>query len=254
MQIKFLTLNLYEGGRFFDAIVEFIRSEQPDILALQEVFNGKDKNLPKKLRSLEELKQQLKDYYYHFAPELLVELEEGKIDAGNAIFSRFPLVAKKVVFFDIRYGTYTEKPPNGDYSLHPKNMHYVTIRHNHDLLNVFNLHGIWGFDGNDNERRLKMSKIIVEQIKGKENVILAGDFNVRPRTQTIKNIEKQLVNVFKNKLKTTFNMKHKANSSYATAVVDMVFISKDIKVLEHYCPQVDISDHLPLVCILETAN
>lgn len=251
MKIKLLSLNLWQGGLLFDSIIEFIHEERPDILALQEVFRGKDKNLPKNLRSLEELKQQLKDYYYHFAPELLVELKEGKIDAGNAIFSRFPLVAKEVVFFDIPYGTHTEKPSSGDYSLHPKNMHYVTIRYSHDLLNVFNLHGIWGFDGNDSERRLKMSKIILEQIKGEENVILAGDFNVQPHTQTIKNIEKRLVNVFKNELKTTFNMQHKQNPPYATAVVDMIFVSKGIKVLEHYCPQADVSDHLPLVCILE---
>ena len=93
-----------------------------------------------------------------------------------------------------------------------------------------------------------MSKIIRDQIKDKENVILAGDFNVRPDTKTIHNIEKVLKNVFKDELVTTFNMKRKTNPGYATAVVDMIFISHNTAVVSHSCPPVDISDHLPLVC------
>jgi endonuclease/exonuclease/phosphatase family metal-dependent hydrolase len=53
--------------------------------------------------------------------------------------------------------------------------------------------------------------------------------------------------VFGEELKTTFNMKHKDNPGYATAAVDMMFISPDIKVSEKACPEVDVSDHLPLV-------
>ena len=43
-------------------------------------------------------------------------------------------------------------------------------------------------------------------------------------------------------------MKRKTDPGYAAAVVDMIFISKNIEVISHDCPQVDISDHLPLVC------
>ena len=96
-----------------------------------------------------------------------------------------------------------------------------------------------------------MSQKIVNNLQGKEHVILAGDFNLQPNTQTISNIEKQLKNVFRGELKTTFNMKRKDNPGYASAVVDMIFVSKHIKILKHYCPNVDVSDHLPLVCVFE---
>jgi endonuclease/exonuclease/phosphatase family metal-dependent hydrolase len=122
------------------------------------------------------------------------------------------------------------------------------------ILNIFNIHGIWGLDSKDNERRLKMSKIIVDEIKNKENVILAGDFNVNPNTKTIENIELYLKNVFKDELKTTFNMKQKVGKGYVTSVVDMIFVSKYINAIRHYCPDLDISDHLPMVCILELEN
>ncbi len=72
-------------------------------------------------------------------------------------------------------------------------------------------------------------------------------------TQTIRNIEKHLNNVFKDELSTTFNVKHKDLTrfpGYATAVVDMVFVSSDLQVQSKKCPAVDVSDHLPLVCDL----
>ena len=72
------------------------------------------------------------------------------------------------------------------------------------LLHVFNTHGIWGFDGFDNKRRLAMSQKIIGKIEGKKPLILAGDFNILPTTSTIKNIENHLTSVFKNALPTTF--------------------------------------------------
>ena len=42
-------------------------------------------------------------------------------------------------------------------------------------------------------------------------------------------------------------MKHNDKGGYATAAVDMIFVSPNIKIIEHDCPDVDISDHLPLV-------
>jgi endonuclease/exonuclease/phosphatase family metal-dependent hydrolase len=98
-----------------------------------------------------------------------------------------------------------------------------------------------------------MGELIAEQVKDLENVILAGDFNLFPSTKTVELIEDHLKNVFKNELTTSFNMKQKTNpnTNYATSVVDMIFVSKNIKVIQHYCPQVDISDHLPLVSVIE---
>jgi endonuclease/exonuclease/phosphatase family metal-dependent hydrolase len=72
-----------------------------------------------------------------------------------------------------------------------------------------------------------------------------------PNTQVVKNIEQHLVSVFKDELTTTFNMKQKSNPGYATSVVDMMFVSADVKVADHECLQVDVSDHLPLIVTLD---
>lgn len=254
MNLKFISLNLYEGGLLFDSIGAFLKEENADVIAFQEVNNGIDPKLPDNLRSVQVLSELLPGYHYFFAPEILLKYPEGKIDIGNAIFSRFPISNKETIFLNVPYGEYDTVPIGGDFSKHPKNMQCCNVNINGSTLTVCNLHGIWGLDGVDNEDRLKMSDLIVGQVEGKERVILAGDFNLKPNTQTIENIEKHLSNVFKDELKTTFNLTRKDLErfpGYASAAVDMIFTSTDLVLTKHACPKVDVSDHLPLIIEVE---
>jgi len=250
MKIKFATLNIWEGGKMFDSVVSFVKKEDPDIVLMQEVRNGKNPKFEKRFRIIEILKKELGYPSSVFSPAFLNTVAIGKVEEGNAIFSRFPIIHDKVRFFDNQYGEF-----NSIYSKHfeliPAILQHAVIEFENLKLNIFNVHGIWGLDGKDNRRRLKMSETIVNEIKDKGNVVLAGDFNSLPNTKTIQNIEKYLINVFKDELTTTFNMKQKDKEGYATSVVDMVFVSKNIKVLDYSCPSVDISDHLPLVCVFD---
>lgn len=250
MKLKIICLNLYEGGLLLDSALDFFDSEQPDILLLQEVFDGKDSSLPQNYRTIEELKFHFPDWSYYFEPEFLLVRDEDKVEIGNAIFSRFPILNSWSSDFGIPYGEYPLVPADGDYSKDPKNIQCAEIEVEGQVITACNLHGIWGLDGGDNEARLKMSQIIIDQVKNKKNLILAGDFNVKPNTQTISNIENHLVNVFKDELETTFNLSRKNLDKfpgYVSAVVDMFFVSSDLQVENHYCPNVDASDHLPLV-------
>lgn len=221
MRIKFITLNLWEGGKLFDSVVSFIKKENPDIIAMQEVRNGKDPNLERRFRTFGVFREDLGYPYSVFSPAFLNTTSAGNVDEGNAILSRFPIIHDKVTFLNSQYGEF-----NSEYSKHfeliPAILQHAVIEFENLKLNIFNAHGIWGLDGRDNERRLKVSKIIVDEIKDKENIILAGDFNLSPNTKTIQNIEEYLENVFKNELRSTFNMKYKDNEGYASSVVDMV--------------------------------
>jgi endonuclease/exonuclease/phosphatase family metal-dependent hydrolase len=67
----------------------------------------------------------------------------------------------------------------------------------------------------------------------------------------MKNIEQYLTSVFGNNLKSTFNMRRKDNPGYATAAVDMLFVSPNIRIVNSECSDVDISDHLPVIATLE---
>lgn len=259
MRIKFITLNIFLG-EFIDEAVKFLKQENPDIFVLQEVYDTRSHSLGIKYRMLQNLSDNFPGYDYSYSPSFFTKINGDKVDCGNVIFSKLTIKDTEQKFF---YRQYVERTAETveQFFLTPRNMQQSTIYSEDKLLHVFNLHGVWGLDGKDNEDRLRMSEAIVKEINGKQKVVLAGDMNVDPDTQTILNIEKHMKNVFKGELTSTFNMRRKPsfsqvaswrdNKGYEAAVVDMMFVSPDIKVIDHYCPKVDISDHFPLVAILE---
>ncbi len=93
----------------------------------------------------------------------------------------------------------------------------------------------------------------MEQTKGLRRVIVAGDTNAKPTNPAMLAIEQQLVSVFKNDLPTSFNVRRKDLKKfpgYATATVDLMYVSPDVTVVVRDCSNVDISDHLPLTATL----
>ncbi|HSW89923.1 MAG TPA: endonuclease/exonuclease/phosphatase family protein [Patescibacteria group bacterium] len=250
MQIKILDLNLFEGGLFWPNIEKLIQKENPDILCLQEVFNGDAKQSPN-FRTIEQLDKLLPGFHHYYSPELFEIWPFGQGDGGNAIYSRFPMREEQTIFLHREYQKILRPRNEKDFSHYPKNLQSVVVEIDGKRLHVANMHGIWGLDGKDSKERLQMSKLIVKEVKGKKPLVLAGDFNLKPDTVTIQYIEKLLTNVFKGEMKTSFNMRHKDNLGYASAVVDMFFASPDIKIVSKSVPGDDVSDHLPLLVTVE---
>src|SRR3989344_1979302 len=252
-RLKFITLNLWFGGMLFDNILDFLKKEKPDILVCQEVYNGQNQGLERRYRSVEVLKRELGFSGAFFSLAFYDNWGGiGKVENGNAIFSKFPIISKRTVFFDVKFDKNYVRQEGADPTFISRNMQQAVLKVNGKKMNILNLQGIWGRDGEDNERRQDMSRAIIKEIKGKESVILAGDFNVNQGTKTIADIGEHLREIFKDELVSTFNLKRKPKpSGYDKAVVDRIFASHDIKVIEHRCPQIDVSDHLPLVCVLD---
>ena len=249
--MKVICLNLWEGGRLFDGVLDFLRAEDADVLLLQEVHGGTDSSLPLNYRSIHVLNEQLSYPYYDFAPAMLDRLPEGKVESGNAIYSKYPIVSSDIVFFDDPYREREAFNPK-EFPTTPRNLQHAVIKINDKDFNFYNFQGVWDLDGdNFSERRQHMSEVIIQQIQGKPRVVLAGDTNAKPTNKAITNIEQHLVSVFGNELPTSFNMRRKDNPGYATACVDMMFVSSDLHIRDKQCPDIDISDHLPLIVTLD---
>lgn len=253
MKLKLITINIYKG-ELLEAVCSFIKQEQPDIVVLQEVYDGRDPALPTQYRSWDILKKSLAYTGQDFEAAFLDNVAEGKIPQGNAILSRFPITDRDITFFNEPF----DENHVDDIRLNPITPHvlqHVVLDTPDGEINVFNLHGTWDLDGdNFSEKRRQMSEAILKATKDKENVLLAGDTNAKPTNQAMRNLEPQLVNVFGEELTTTFNMSRKDMPGYATAAVDMIFVSPDVKILGKKCPDVDISDHLPMVVEVEISN
>jgi endonuclease/exonuclease/phosphatase family metal-dependent hydrolase len=236
------------------AALQFLREQDADIVLLQEVYNGKDPNYADNFRMLETLHRELGYPYSDFAPATIDVMEIGEIETGNAILSKFPIRASDTVFFDLPLSKRNPFDPTVGPRTSRSLEHVVIDADGHEL-NVCNFQGVWDLDGdNDSEQRRKMSNTIIERTSGKANVIVAGDTNAKPTNPAMRSIEEHLTSVFGDSLPTTFNMRRKTNPGYATAAVDLMYVSPDITILDKACPDVDISDHLPLVVSLEVES
>lgn len=248
MKIKFINLNVWLGGELMPNILGFLSKENADIVNLQEAYKSIKYDSPPPDRTEGALRK-LNYKYSYFSPAFFDK--QRNADTGNLILSKYPIIEVDTKFL---YGNYTNYEHGQDskyFATLPRTIQHAVIDVDGSKINDFNVHGIWGLnDGGDNEDRLKMSQIIINLVGEKSEVILSGDFNTQENTKTIDNIGKNLVNIFQDERKSSFNMKQKTDPGYASAVVDFIFVSPDIKVLSKSMPDVNISDHLPLVANL----
>ncbi len=249
MNLRVLSLNIWKGGLLFDEAVGFLRDQNADVVLLQEIYNGADTGLQRQLRSFTELSRLLGYEYSSFAPAFREVIGDVKVDSGNVVFSRFPITESNVLFFDIPYDDHFDKQ-GPDFSNVPRIMQYCVLDTGVGVFHAFNVHGIWGFVGTDNDRRLAMGTKIIDVIGNRSPMMLAGDFNVNEGSQTISMLQAIYHDPFQQDARvTSFNMRHKnPPGTYGSAVVDMMMFSPDVTVLSHAMPIVDVSDHLPLVC------
>lgn len=255
MRLKLITLNVEHGGRKFDNILSFIKKEKPDIVTFQEVYDSDLFKYEKRFRAFGEYRKEFKEILPFSAFQsscfFITEIEEGA-EQGNAVFSKFLIKKNSKTQLSGLYGEIDQKGVI-DFSDYPSILQEVELDVDGTTVNLYNIHGIWGFDGGDSERRINMANIISSRMKDKKNVILAGDTNfTKDAVKTIEIIKSSGVkSVFENSLVSTFNMKFKDNPGYATAAVDMIFVSNDMKVIKREMPKVDVSDHYPLTTILQ---
>ncbi len=247
MILKVVSLNLWHGGRLFQEALRFLKIQDAYVIALQEVHDGRDPELPDRHRSMQVIGEKLGYAYDDFTQAFILSQPEGKIPFGNAILSKFPFQQASVDFFVEPTRPYYEDVPE-QWPIEPRLLQGTKIITPGHEVNFFNIQGVWDMAGDhDSPARHRMVDTILEATAGKPNVIVTGDTNAKPTNPAMRRLEGPLMSVFGDELKTTFNMRRKDNPGYATAAVDLMYISPDIKVLSKDVPDVDVSDHLPLV-------
>ncbi len=254
MQIKFLTLNIWNGGQLFDNVIDFLQKENPDVAFFQEVYDGGSPSRERRFRSVEVLHEALPDLKYSAFGATLIDHGNDDLPWGNAVFSKFPIVSKNNVLFEDKIGDF-DFAKRHDFQNVTQGMMGAKIDVEGKIVEAYSFHGVWGTHGGDTNERTAMGRRMIDELKGKSPLIVAGDFNLDPTTEFVKRIsdELSLVNLFGTELVSTFNMKHKdpRSTGYATAAVDMIFASKELSVVSKEMPKVDVSDHYPLTAVLE---
>jgi len=240
--MKLISLNAW-GGQVSEILNFFKQYQDVDIFLLQEIFhNGTKRTVFKEEERNElfkEISEILSGHDGYFAPSVFNEW-------GLAIF-----INKSISVLD-----------NGDSFVYlhgnslvgqkaetvGRNLQFISILLNDRKINILNFHGLWNSLGkSDSPERLEQSAKIVSFAKNLTGeIILGGDFNLRPDTHSLDIIEKSLD--LKNLIK-EYRIESTRTSHYTKPekFADYVLCSSGIVVKDFSVLPEEVSDHKALL-------
>lgn len=256
--MKLISLNVW-GGKILNPLLNFIDEEakNTDIFCFQEILDstasmGEDKE--ERHHLLKILKQQLSEFHHYFSP-----MQDG-IDCGAMVDSRisfglaiFVRKSVKIESFDSIF-IYGERNGmvGGNLKTLSNNAQFLTfLDEGGKSITIANVHGISEWPKTDTPARIKQSEIINEFLNRQNtSEIICGDFNLFPDTESVKILERGRRNLIREfKIENT-RTSHVPNPH----VSDYCFVSQDIMGADLSVPNVEISDHLPLVLTFLGSN
>jgi endonuclease/exonuclease/phosphatase family metal-dependent hydrolase len=236
------SLNVW-GGKVLLPFIRHIEAQAPttDIFCLQEMFNGA------KVDKSRVMFDAILDI--HSAVADLLPNHEGYFapshpnEEGLSLFIRKEVPVRRVG--DVFVYRWQNAMENNDARTLGRNLQYVTFDHNGREFTVMNFHGLWNGQGKtDTEDRLLQSrniKAFMDTLEGGK--ILAGDFNLLPKTESLAILEEGMRN-----LVTEYGVTSTRSSLYTKPekYADYILVSPDVTVNGFRVNPDEVSDHLAL--------
>ena len=241
--MKLLQANIW-GGRLQNQLAEIVSAQNVDFLCLQEAVSTKGDALI--FATIEDIGKEAGFDYVFFSPVFDFNLMQKKAGFGNAILSKYPIKDKKTVF------TRLEHRDDFDFDLHDyniRNFQHAVVEVEGKQLHLLNHHGHHVPEHkNGDEETMRQCKIIADYAESLDGpVLLTGDFNLSPNSESLEQINKVLDNLSALfKLETT-----RTPLTHKTEVCDYIFASKDIRVKSFEALDEIFSDHKGLVLEFE---
>jgi endonuclease/exonuclease/phosphatase family metal-dependent hydrolase len=239
--MKIIQLNIW-GGKLGQQIIDFLRSENPDFVCMQEVNDLKGRAGYKFFATLNEIKEEAHFSDAFMSPTYSYRYMERELKYGNAILSKFPIISTKTVFTNGGYKrNFDVTKDDGNI----RNLQLATVEIDGILLNILNHHGyhIHGSKAGNDEtvRQMRVIADVINSITGP--TILCGDFNLAPDSQSIAIINDKLTNLsVTHKLQRTYSQ-----FSIIDEVCDYIFVNGQVKVRDFKMSDELISDHKALI-------
>lgn len=242
--MKILQLNIW-GGKLGKQIIDLIEREKPDVVCLQEAIV-----LPHEgtllFTQFADIQSETKFEHSYFSPAFGFTMMNHRADFGNAVMSHTPFVNTKTVFTGGDYNP-TIDLVDGDFNM--RNLQHVIIDNGGKKINILNHHGhhIRQHKMGDAET-LRQCEMIVEYISKLEGgVVLTGDFNLAPESESLGKLNVILTNhAMESGVTTT-----RTPLTHKTEVCDYIFTSKELKTAGFKVLPDLVSDHAALVIEVE---
>ena len=258
--MKILFLNAWFGTKA-DALYDFILEHEPttDIFCFSEISNDPHEEKSDGLAEtgvpnlFTELEKRLGDFKGQF--EQSGELKCGgakKNPIGLAVFVRKNIAADMWGSVVVNENVFDDDPDGFE-----RIMQHVRVKSGNKYVWIDNMHGL-AHPGSklDTSNRIKQSESLLAEMEKQEGErILGGDFNLELNTESVRMFEK---NGYRNLIReynigTTRSDLNRAK--YAKEdwqyYADYTFVSSDVKVTKFEVPNVNVSDHLPLIVEIE---
>lgn len=241
--MKIITLNIW-CGRLGDRLLDFFKANaDTDVFLLQEVLSRATGKIVWDAREradiFAEIAEVLPGHRGFFAPSVCGEL-------GQAAYVKESVVLREVgdVFIHGHMDSLIEREALSI----GRNLQYLkTSSLDGEPLTIINLHGLWTGNGKDDtEERLEQSRKIAAFVQSQTGkIVLCGDFNLNPETESLKMLERDLG--LKNLVK-----EHGATSTRTSLYTkpgkfaDYILVSPNIQVRNFQVLPDEVSDHSPL--------
>jgi endonuclease/exonuclease/phosphatase family metal-dependent hydrolase len=256
--LRIVSLNLW-GGQALAPLLDFVRQQAPstDVFCFQEMLNAPTL-LPLVCRFrttlFDDLARLLPDFAGAFDPVVTWdEPDNGRIvrvPFGLATFARrsLPMVGRRAAKIAEHQDNLDAVPGLHDIV---RWLQLTELRVPGGTLLIANYHGIARPGSKlDTAERLEQSRTIRRTLDTHDGpVVLIGDFNLLPETESVRLLGDGLRNlVIERDIPTT---RGRLNPYYGTPQeqphADYAFVSPELQVANFQVPDVQVSDHLPLI-------
>ena len=238
-----------------DSLIAFLAQEDADFVAMQEVTTrGFNLTADKGTNLFEELKARLgMEGVYHGDLKLR---DDPQSTFGNAVFSKHKILNKNVIVLKT-FEPVTLEELDGESAAEIRPLisrHLLTAQVNlfGKEIAILSWHGAWTAPPVDTAETLRQSRLVANYLSSlKTHFILGGDLNNTPDSKTVGLVSKVANNLMfgSSVVQTTHPKIHKI--APRGFLIDYVFVSPHFRLVSIKVPQVLISDHLPVVAVLE---
>ena len=237
-------------------VLNLVKEEKPDICVFQEAMNAVDDTCYESYKSKNYI-EKIEGYKYsRFAPLFIADKITvngevykdfgGKAEQGTLIISKYKIKEHYNQFYynDYKYEYDATHFKEKDWC---RSIQNTILEIDGKEVQIINVHGLWNKDKVGDERTIKQSLFILEHIRDDIPVIVAGDFNLLPNTESIEILNRRLINLIdKYNIKTT-RPKFRDGLDIGDVICDYIFVNDLVKVNNLIVIKSDVSDHLPIV-------
>ncbi len=239
MKLKILSWNIW-CGTYLDGVIEFLKTADADIIALQEVAQNDRGNIS------EIIAKEL-GYKYVYTTDINMPLkylpgheenDERTIKMGNAILSKYEITSSKEHHL----------VENKDRTVIEANIKVAD-----KILNVFSIHLRHTHQKQRDLQDLQADNLL--KLLPKENTVVMGDFNSLPESGVIEKVSKVLQNTEANSNTPTWSVyKEGCTECLIDKLIhklDYIFTTKDLKTNSFEVYDSKSSDHLPISVVVK---